>query len=112
LEKDSALKGEGENANLIEIESKIIVRGGLNHCLKPKAELFKIWIRNKCIAVNLETREGVYSFETMNYFFFLTATSNGYQEKVIILVEEASSTYQSTTISFKLIVHQEGKVIN
>jgi hypothetical protein len=38
------------------IEMKLVIREALNHCLKRKASLVKVWINNKCITFDLLTR--------------------------------------------------------
>lgn len=91
------------------IELKLVIRGALNHCLKNKAPLIKVWINNKCISIDLVTKQGVYSFNSMNYYSFLEILPPNFADKLVLSIEDVITVEKATTISLKLYLHQDGK---
>jgi hypothetical protein len=91
------------------IELKMVIREALNHCIKRKAPLMKVWINNKCVSIDLLTKEGAYSFNSMNYYSFLEVIPPNFADKLILTIEDVTTVQKATTISLKLHLHQDGK---
>jgi len=39
--------------NLLKLEFSLILRESLNYCLKKTANVFKVWLNNRCVSVSL-----------------------------------------------------------
>jgi hypothetical protein len=64
------------------------VKEALNQCLKPRAELIKIWIMDKCTAINLITTMGEFSLNTMNYSTSLEVLPSTLTDKNVLKIDK------------------------
>ena len=90
IESDRLTESD-EKVNLITLSANIVVKEALNQCIKPKAELIKLWIMNKFTAINLITSIGEFSLNTMNYSTFLEVLPSTLGDKIMLKIDKVHS---------------------